>query len=126
MSTVIAPNGRHQYGRVQTDEEGRFTYSFYRSGKYKLIIQHRLYDHKTVEVDIFEGKEKEILIKLEVGNFLAGTIKDVEGKPVAGIGLNLISFPRGATRIAPKYTRTDKLGRYQLSKLKTGSYRLSS
>jgi len=78
------------------------------------------------EISMSRGELKEFNLQLLPRPLLSGTVRSPEGKPLAGVLLQLIDAEAGATNRAVAVSLTGTNGGYQFRKIEPGRYRLQA
>ena len=136
--TLGEAHDRKLFDTVQTDAEGRFSFSNLPDGKYALRASHRGYIPAAYEqhqagsfTAIITGdglNSTDLKFMLEPQCSLYGTISDDSGDPVSMARISLYRVDPGSG--TGKLTRansatTDGMGSYELSRLAPGTYYLA-
>ncbi|MFC1601721.1 carboxypeptidase regulatory-like domain-containing protein, partial [Candidatus Sumerlaeota bacterium] len=125
--SLSANNRNEDFGRQRTDAEGRYRFSSLTAGSYSMRIRRRLDDGSSVsmnrKVTLRAGEDKIVDLVSDMGPYeLYGTITD-NGQPLANVSVGLshnFDWEYGNFSL-----RTDADGRYRISGLREGKYRLS-
>jgi 5-hydroxyisourate hydrolase-like protein (transthyretin family) len=136
--TLAEANERKLFDSVQTDAEGRFSFSNLSDGKYVLRASHRGYiagayeQHETgsfTAIVAGDGLDTtDLRFKLEPQCALYGTISDDSGDPVfnARVSLYRVDPASGTGRmVRVNSANSDGIGFYTISRLAPGSYYLA-
>lgn len=131
MTTDPAPRRR-----ARSDRQGHFVFTNVRPGLYRLYAQKEDYlfaeyvdpqagDARTyLQVDD-QTIISDIVIGLQPGGSVSGSIWDEQGRPASGIIVKLLPLTSSGERPSTtrvNSTRTDEQGRYRLSGLRPGRY----
>ena len=119
---------------VDTGEDGRYSVSGLPPGDYSVRFEAdsqnyaaEYYDNQTVEQSATlvtvagDAPVTGIDATLESGGAISGTIRNSTGQPISGVQVNAFSWT-GSQQLA--YAYSDSLGRYTISGLAAGSYRI--
>jgi protocatechuate 3,4-dioxygenase beta subunit len=108
---------------VFTDDRGRFEIVVRRSGGYSLSVSKPGFAASTEFREAVDTAEP-IEIRLTRGAVISGTVRDGNGKPVAGTGIVVRrTDPSGTTYSSGEYvTDTDDRGEFRVGSLAAGPY----
>jgi hypothetical protein len=136
--TLTEAHVRRLFDSVQTDAEGRFSFSNLPDGKFALRASHRGYIAAAYEqheagsfTAIVTGDgltSTDLRFMLEPQCALYGTVSDDSGDPVlnARVALYRVDAASGTGRMAPASSAiSDGIGFYTISRLAPGSYYLA-
>jgi hypothetical protein len=118
-----SPNAAWQPRTVQavTDEDGAFLIADLRAGEWHFGVKHPGFAPSgVISVELKEGQEQEVTIRLEAGGTIAGYVT-VNGKPEAGVKIR----SSGPERLIREIT-TDEDGYYELAGAEAGRHGLSA
>lgn len=122
--------------RARTDRRGRFVFTGVRPGLYRLYAQKQDYlfaeyaDQQAGEAQAYLQVDdqtiiSDIVIDLQPGGSVSGSIWDERGRPASGIIVKLLPLTSSGERPSTtrvNSTRTDERGQYRLSGLRPGRY----
>ncbi len=115
----------------RTGKDGRFELRGLRPGKQRLLARSPEHLPAEQEVELVEGQHREgILIRVEPGGFILGTVVDDLGQPIAGAEVAASRTQEVDTQIkvttfSPgESTHTDGSGRFRLANLNTKTAQL--
>jgi len=128
-TTLEGPEPRMVFD-LRTDKDGRFVMRFVKKGKHRL---RATYNGETGSA-VCDAHERGVVLRLGAHQggdvVLAGTLTDrVTGQPIAEARVSVMRVrktPGGSSSVGVAQDVTDAQGRYELSGLDVGSYRLSS
>ncbi len=120
--------------RTVTDEQGRFRLTGMPAGKCVATAKTDvLPENSSAELDLKVNDEvRDLVVNLEAGDRIAGTVKGPDGKPVADAEIHVnqgnrgysISFSGRRMPFEPA-TKSDADGRFEVKALKRGTYEVS-
>lgn len=105
---------------TKSDGEGAFALRGLESGRHELTAEHADYPRASLRIELSSELAPEpILVELEAGGTLIGTVRDRDGQVVEGATISL----RSAERRGPsKSGVTDAEGRYRIERILPGAY----
>lgn len=114
---------------LKTDAKGNFRIPHLRDGVYVLVPWDKKYaslDGRNTVIDLVGGQQPPPLeVPVVEGASISGTVVDSEtGQPVAGLDMGTEVPERGYSFGYMPEDETDALGRYSLTGLRAGTYRL--
>lgn len=136
---TVTLDPRNRWDRVKhvrTAEDGSFKVKGMTEGYYRALASHDEYLRSDApEFDLSQGEHKEgIELRLGQAGMIAGIVYDVDGKPLPGAGVFVMSgggiFSILATAMSDesafdlKNTTSDSEGRYMVKGLAPGSYKV--
>ena len=109
--------------KARTDKDGAFSLSLVSAGTYQIQIKHKAFPHSAEKnIQVNDGQNADLgTIRLVPGGVIRGIVYGEAGRPLAGAKISLI----GKT-MYPGSPRSDADGRYVLTNVEAGSYRLSA
>jgi len=116
---------------ARTDKDGAFTINKITAATYQIQIEHDDFP-RTIEKDIqvTEGETNDLgTIRIVPGGVIRGTVYGKDGHPLAGAKISLIGVGAGigpGGNIYPGNPRSDSEGRFVLTNVKEGNYRMSA
>jgi carboxypeptidase family protein len=121
-SIAVSPHDASgDLGRVETDGSGRFAVQGLGAGTYDVAVTADGWsDAVRTGLALLPAERAELAIALERRGGVEGTVKDGEGRPVAGIRVRCERRRAAAPGGARAEARTDAAGRYRLTGLDAG------
>ena len=109
--------------KVRTDKDGAFSLTLVTAGTYQLQFIHDDFPHFAENnIQVNDGQNADLgTIRLVPGGVIRGIVYGEAGRPLAGAKISLI----GAS-MYPGSPRSDAEGRYVLTNVQAGNYRLSA
>ncbi len=108
---------------VATDESGRFELAGLLPGGYALVVSGREVSRavpaRALEVNLLEGQDLEdVVIELPATGEVQGSVRDANGRPLAGVTVALIGGPQRQS------ASVDDQGTFRLPHVAPGEYRV--
>lgn len=109
--------------KTRSDKDGNFKLELMAAATYQLQIDHADFPRKLIkDVQVREGSESDLsTIRMAAGAIIRGTVYDAAGRPLADAKINL-----SGDYAYPGVIRSDPDGRFVLSNVQEGTYRLSA
>ncbi len=123
---ITVYHGKAHWDDWHTDYRGRF---FYRAGPMQLKVlatcpygYRQMTDKEGAQIDLQDGKTAAVVLKLDRGLSLSGTVTDDTGQPVAGASLDINQFADVSQSDYVTHTdfATDQQGKFTVSGLQAG------
>jgi hypothetical protein len=126
-AVVTLKNAEQQY-TYTTQADGAFHFNDIPEGKFFLSAKLDLYtaDPSSYEVNVVKGACNESFIQLKALSSIAGTLLYAEGKPAAGMRVELLRRNQQEKWYATykMWTQTDKQGNFKFNDIESGDYLL--
>jgi 5-hydroxyisourate hydrolase-like protein (transthyretin family) len=114
----------------EAEDDGWFRFHALAAGKVALHVEADDHLPSSREVEVVEGKETKVEIRLDPGASITGVLLDAKGEPQAGVRVGVdLELPdplSGWTAITARIATTDAEGRFALHALLPGRYELEA
>jgi hypothetical protein len=122
LAFTILEEATHHQEKFSTGPDGAFAIFGLPAGEYHIAVDHPDYVFATANAVIEADKEHEVVIELDQGGRLEGTVTDSAGRPLEGTHVYFLD-PKTAGPIGHRLeTYTDVSGNYRISSIPVGLY----
>ncbi len=130
LREAVAMSMRGSTDTIQTDARGQFVFTTLDAGTYDFVGSAPAHQDEMVTVAISGSGSGGIVIRLQQGQSLAGTVEGPDGVPLEGVSVKVRSQKTITGSVTPltqkadKEVKTDAQGAFFFDTLSTGKYTL--